>query len=132
MALLEMSDNTGIRTSSDHSATRNAQLVSDEAYARELMAQMEREHQEVYGRPLGTPPQDDRGAANNTTTTTNEIDYSALNYVPRQRSRPGQTTGPTTTMHLPGYSGNLQDSRGQGRDELDQLAEQFNKFADSA
>lgn len=98
-----------------------AQLASDEAYARELMAQMEREHQAAYGRPLNSPPDNSRRHE--------EPDYSQLNYVPRQRNRFGQAVG------QPGQSTHAQSSGAEStgrRDELDQLTEQFEKFADSA
>lgn len=109
-------------------ANRHAQLMSDEAYARELMEQMEREHQEVYGRPLGTAPP--RGAHIEHQRQQQGRDYSNLNYIPRQRG--GQAIA-HNQQHSQSQSqyGNQGSFDGQRKDELEQLAEQFGKFADS-
>ena len=114
---------------------KRAQLASDEAYARELMAQMEREHQEAYGRPLGSPPSQSLPSVTNENGQDLDREYSNLNYVPRQRNRFGQPVGgqqqqphQTSSDY---YGGQGDYNRVRGQDELEQLTEQFNKFADS-
>jgi len=130
IALLEMSDPTRTEagatatnpaTHSEDTATANrqAQMQSDEAYARELMEQMEREHQEAYGRPLGTAPSEQLHQQR-------PVDYSNLNYIPRQRG--GQAIAHNQQQQQ--YQGQGQYD-GQRKDELEQLAEQFGKFADT-
>ena len=134
MALLELSGDTPNVTSQEAgddtqqrpvapnsdavAVARNAQMAADEAYARELMSQMEREHQAAYGRPLGTAP---APAARQDGHQWREED---LRYQPRQ-SR--QHDGGNTQQDHAGQP----DGRYKGQDELDQLAEQFNKLADS-
>ena len=133
MALLEISSPTsgggaGGRSSGEH--TRNAQLMSDEAYARELVAQMEREHMQEYGRPMNSPPHQPQAQHRQ-----QEVDYSQLNYAPRQRNRFGQPVGqPGQESGAGQYSHQQQqpdDGRWKHQDELDQLTEQFGKLADS-
>ena len=136
MALLEISSptsgGTASRTSGEH--TRNAQLMSDEAFARELVAQMEREHMQEYGRPMHSPPGQQQQQQPH---RQQEVDYSQLNYEPRQRNRFGQPVGQSTQQSGAGqYSYQQQgqhpdDGRWKHQDELDQLTEQFGKLADS-
>lgn len=107
-----------------------------------------------YGRPLGSAPPaslNDRrqsGGINNINNNNNnnnqEINYDRLNYVPRQRSRPQQ--GQQSSAQQGTHDGGEHDQGGVGQwfggqtgpdgrwkhqDELDQLTEQFGKFADS-
>lgn len=132
-----------------------AQLQADEEYARQLMMQMEREHQQEYGRPLGSAPQQ-RTQQAASSQPNSSVNYDQLNYVPRQRNRHGQLAGSGTAspqmqqqqqysqdgphssdgqqqaglgQWLGGQTG--PDGRWKHQDELDQLTEQFNKFADS-
>lgn len=133
--------------------TAAAQMKADEEYARQLMAQMEREHQQEYGRPLGSAPSQHQQQRQADST----VNYDQLNYVPRQRNRHGQVAGTGSGSASPslqqqqqyhdgqqhggeGQQGALgqwlggqtgPDGRWKHQDELDQLAEQFNKFADS-
>lgn len=152
MALLELNNpetappSTGGRAA-DPQATAAAQLQADEEYARQLMAQMEREHMQEYGRPLNSAPEQRRpmsGGGN-----AEQANYSNLNYVPRQRNRHGQPAGGAQQQphqqysqgqHGDGQQGGLgqwlggqtgPDGRWKHQDELDQLTDQFNKFADS-
>lgn len=101
-------------------------MLSDEAYARELVAQMEREHQQEYGRPMNSPPGRQQHQQ--------EVDYSQLNYAPRQRNRFGQPVGQPNQLGGAMQYGQQQqgeDGRWKHQDELDQLTEQFGKLADS-
>ncbi|KAK9894454.1 hypothetical protein P389DRAFT_96756 [Cystobasidium minutum MCA 4210] len=133
--------------------TAAAQMKADEEYARQLMAQMEREHQQEYGRPLGSAPSQHQQQRQADST----VNYDQLNYVPRQRNRHGQVAGTGSGSASPslqqqqqyhdgqqhggeGQQGALgqwlggqtgPDGRWKHQDELDQLAEQFNKFADT-
>ena len=124
LALLEMSSPSAGNARNDHTHERNAQLVADEAYARDLMAQMEREHQDEYGRALGSPPPP---------VAEHDREYTNLNYVPRMRNRFGQPVGSQQGLQNKGYSHleGEEDARARGQDELDQLTEQFSKLADS-
>lgn len=146
MALLELNNpetaQPPARGAGDANArTAAAQLQADEEYARQLMLQMEQEHMQEYGRPLGSAPEQRRppgGAAN-----TGQTNYDNLNYVPRQRNRHGQPAGapqsydqhgdeqqgPGLGQWLGGQTG--PDGRWKHQDELDQLTDQFNKIADS-
>ena len=143
MALLELSDGspatatTAAGTGGAGSHTANAQMLADEAYARELMAQMEREHMSEYGRPLGSAPHATRGDQQQ-----QGIDYSRLNYTPRQqgqhvpssgRGGAGSRTGldQMVGQQQQGQDVHHGDGRPKYQDELDQLTVQLEKFADS-
>lgn len=118
---------TGAAAPAQHNM--NAQMLSDEAYARELMAQMEREHLQEYGRPMNSPPSQPQQQHR-----PQEVNYSQLNYAPRQRNRFGQPVGQPNQQSGAGqYSQQQQgeDDRWKHQDELDQLTEQFGKLADS-
>lgn len=147
MALLELSDSTPATANSAGNAgahTANAQMLADEAYARELMAQMEREHMNEYGRPLGSAPHAARQDQQQ-----QSIDYSRLNYTPRQqqhhqsqgqgqhvpssgRGGAGSRTGLDQMVgQQQGQDAQHGDGRPKYQDELDQLTVQLEKFADS-
>lgn len=156
MALLELNNPEAAplqAPATGRASTAAAQLQADEEYARQLMMQMEREHQQEYGRPLGSAPQQRNQQA--ASSQPSSINYDQLNYVPRQRNRHGQLAGSGSAspqMQQQQYSQDGQhgsdgqqqaglgqwlggqtgpDGRWKHQDELDQLTEQFNKFADS-
>jgi hypothetical protein len=142
MALLELSDGspatatTAAGTGEAGSHNANAQMLADEAYARELMAQMEREHMNEYGRPLGSAPHATRSEQQQ-----QGIDYSRLNYTPRQQGQHVPSSGRggagsrTGLDQMVGQQQGQDVQQGDGRpkyqDELDQLTVQLEKFADS-
>jgi hypothetical protein len=148
-ALLELNnpDAAPAAGTGNNHASATAQMQSDEEYARQLMLQMEHEHQQEFGRPMNSAP--------DTTTrrhsTSEQANYSQLNYVPRQRNRHGQPAGGSSAagqsdQYRQGEHGDDQSQGGLGQwlggqtgpdgrwkhqDEIDQLTEQFGKIADS-
>jgi hypothetical protein len=133
------------RTGGDTAAA--AQMHADEEYARQLMAQMEREHMQEYGRPLDVTQEQQHRASSGGGGRVEQANYNNLNYVPRQRNRHGQPAGGASQQqqYPQGQQGDGQqaglgqwlggqtgpDGRWKHQDELDQLTDQFNKFADS-
>lgn len=125
-----------------------AQMHADEEYARQLMAQMEHEHMQEYGRPLDSAQERQHRSSSGASGREQQANYNNLNYVPRQRNRHGQPAGGSAQQqqqYADGQQGDGQqagfgqwlggqtgpDGRWKHQDELDQLTDQFNKFADS-